>query len=70
MHLDLRRVSEKGVGFFISHEGETTPFVMRLDTGLLLGQDDDFYLSLKSVTEAFGVFDAAGHTRAVMHGNG
>jgi hypothetical protein len=37
---------------------------------LLLGQDDDFYLPLESVTEAFGVFDAAGHTRAVVHGNG
>lgn len=43
---------------------------MRLETGLLLGQDDDFYLSLKLVVETFGVFDRAGHTRAVVHGDG
>jgi hypothetical protein len=69
LHLDLWGVNEKGGRFLLSH-GETTPFVMRLDTGLLLGQDEDFYLSLESVTEVFGIFDAAGHPRAVVHRNG
>ena len=53
------RISEKGVGFFLQEE--TTPFVMRLDTMALVGQNDDFYLPLESVAEAVGIFDGASH---------